>query len=166
MRPVIENRALASAGASRLALLEGYNVDISYPGSGSCSTDASLTSYSRLVGASVEPGGTAIISVELLPAQLIASCSVSGTDTIDVVAEVQFFGQMDGGDIESTTFRYPVQVCDGCLIEDLGMCADLTGSESVSTGSSCNPFQDLPITCCTNSSGQQICPAEQEIIVP
>jgi hypothetical protein len=164
MRPVLQNRAIASAGASRRAQLEGYNVDITYPGSGSCSTDASLTSFSRLVGVSIEPQSTAILTVELLPAQLIASCSVSGDDVVDVVAEIQFFGEMDGGDLESTTFRYPVQVCDGCLVEDLGMCADLTGSESISNGSSCNPYQDYPVTCCTNSSGQEICPAEQEIL--
>jgi hypothetical protein len=167
MRPVLQNQAISEVmGASRRAQLEGYNVDISYPGSGSCSTDSALTSFSRLVGASIEAGGTSVVAIELLPIEFLETCTVSGNNVIDIVAEVQFFGTMDGGDLESTKFRYPVQVCSGCLAEDLGMCSELTGSEEISGGSSCNPYQDLPVSCCTDSGGQTVCPAVREIITP
>lgn len=166
--PVVRNlsqQPLATENGTRIAFIEGFDVDITYPGAGSCTSDASLTTFSRPIGLTVDPSGTGVVSVEIVPQELLASCSVSGDGRIDLTAEVTMFGQMDGGDIETNTFPYPIQVCDGCTRVNLGLCTEFTAP--VLTGNGCNAYQDFELSCCQSSTGATVCPAvKEEVVVP
>ncbi len=61
------------------------------------------------------------------------------------------FGDLDGSDVESDPFIYPVEVCNGCMLIDNGDCAGLGDDfEGAQGGNPCNPLQDVPVDCCTS----------------
>jgi hypothetical protein len=55
----------------------------------------------------------------------------------------------------SDPFNYPLQVCNGWLVGNLGPCPF---KNVVNTGNACNPAQDDIVDCCTDN-GALICPA-------
>ena len=69
------------------------------------------------------------------------------------------FGTKGGGSVESNVFRYPVQVCLGCMVELLGPCDGLDASFVGLDGGECNPLQDERLQCCDGATGQ-VCPAQ------
>jgi len=162
--PVVQNRATASKNATRVAFIEGYEVDISFP-DGSVTADSSLTSFSRRTSASIFPGGNTGMSFEIVPVELLESLGLAAGESVELVAEVSVFGTMDGGDVESTPFAYPITVCNGCMTVDLGACSDVATDFSPQTGGECNTLQDIPVECCTLSDSSLLCPAEHEVIV-
>lgn len=165
MTPVVQSVAespAATSNATRIIQIEGYNVDITFEDDGPSSFDESLLSFSRSLGVSVLPSSTAGFGVEIVPRQLLEQLSVSPGDSRNLSVEIQLFGSIDGGDIESNTFVYPVEVCNGCLIADLGPCTELPSGFEGNSGGECNALQDLPLDCCTASGGATICPAVHE----
>jgi hypothetical protein len=76
-----------------------------------------------------------------------------------VTAEVVVFGDLNGGDVESVPFFYPVDVCDGCLKIDRGPCSGLPDDFEPEQGGECNPLQDAAADCCTDADGDDVCPA-------
>ncbi|HJX55094.1 MAG TPA: hypothetical protein VJ801_20225 [Polyangia bacterium] len=110
------------------------------------------------------PGGTVSYMVEIvrpcnaapLFQYLQANQSVS---SLEVTATVRAKGHLGSWDIESPPFKFPVEVCYGCLqsgysdpaaaqfgFPAVAMCSDLAVNPY--TGNPCNPAQDTPILCC------------------
>ncbi len=156
LTPLIQNLGSSPAvndDNTRIAFIEGYDVDLK-------SADGSLIangSFSSLAAAAVFPGSSVAMTIEVLPNELLSS-QVGNT----IVAEVTMFGKIDGGDVESNTFAYPIEVCSGCLQVDVGSCVDLATGFSPRTGGECNPYQDVATDCCTGSDNSLVCPAEKE----
>jgi hypothetical protein len=127
------------------------------------------------------PGGTVSYMVEVIrPCNaaplfqyLQANQSVS---SLEVMATVKAKGHLGSWDIESPPFRFPVEVCYGCLqtgysdpaaaqfgFPAVAMCSDLTSNPY--TGDPCNPAQDTTILCCALDVDAQghatgvLCPA-------
>jgi len=83
-----------------------------------------------------------------------------GTNFFTIIATVTVFGEMDGGTVESEEFVYPVQVCDGCLKQNLGACEALPAGFVAAQGFECTGLlQDRPVDCCTTAGGLELCPA-------
>ncbi len=59
------------------------------------------------------------------------------------------------GDLDSTEFRYPLEICAGCLVAMRGSCP-LEKLEN--PGNACRLSQDNPVDCCLES-GRLRCPA-------
>lgn len=123
------------------------------------SFDAGLLEFQVPTSGSIEPeGGTAAFSFEIVPLELIRAVGTTlGTGartTLDV--RIQMFGTKGGGDVESKTFRYPVQICVDCLLVDRGSCASLPASFTPSIGGACNVYQDANLDCCDSFA---VCPA-------
>jgi len=151
----------------KIIFIEGANVDITFydtelfPRS---DYSPELLSFLTPTSGSIEPaGGTAGFSFEILSAALLQEMAPTleaqppgFVTTLDVA--VQMVGTKGGGGVESNVFRYPVQVCLGCMVELLGACDTLETSFVGSDGGECNPLQDQILQCCDGPSGQ-VCPA-------
>lgn len=165
--PIVINDLVTVEGellAPKTIFIEGANVDIAFYDADTFSSsdfDGSLLSFSVPSSGSIEPnGGRAAFAFEIVPPDLLTAMSPallatpSRVTTLDV--RVQMFGTRGGGSITSQQFRYPVQVCAGCLVADLGACAALAPGYMGATGGTCNPAQDGFLECCDDFA---VCPA-------
>ena len=115
-----------------------------------------------LFSGSLPPQGTVNVGFEVLsPANLRDIVSRSGANLTtqnlqaQITAEVTITGKLGGDTIKALPFTYPINVCTDCVVNNHGACP-LTGM--VSSGNACNVFQDGVVDCCTDASGNLICP--------
>jgi hypothetical protein len=136
--------------------------------------DDSLVNFSVATSGAIEPnGGTAAFSFEIVPPELLTLIGDRLGDPTDenprprtvIDAKVQLVGSRGGGggEEESNAFRYPVEVCVGCLAIDLGPCENLDSSFMPQTGGVCNAAQDGVLECCDNFT---TCPAAPQPTAP
>jgi hypothetical protein len=76
--------------------------------------------------------------------------------SLTVELQIAVLGTTNSGQhMTSDPFRFPVQLCSGCLVANVAPCPYTF--IPLNPGNSCNPAQDVPIDCCTNN-GELICP--------
>jgi hypothetical protein len=130
-------------------------------------TDSSLLKFQVPTSGAVDPdGGTSAFSFEIVPPELLSLIGArlgqpTATNPLPrtvLDARVQMVGSRGGGggEVTSNVFRYPVEVCNGCVQVELGDCALLTTGFMGSTGGACNALQDGVLECC---NGGEVCPA-------
>jgi hypothetical protein len=155
--PIVQNFAMDVEGTSlRIAFVQGARVDIRFADSArdeALAGQDGLTRFQVPLSGSIEAGGTIGLIFEIVPAELFAQL----VDNDLLLVDVRIFGQMGGDGFESAVFRYPVEVCDGCLVEDLGSCS-LLDTGFVGAGHPCGVFQDQVTQCCDGTTGP-VCPA-------
>jgi hypothetical protein len=139
-------------------------------------TDAAgnqLDSYTSLTSGTVYAavGGTpgyAVVSATAISQKALGGGAAGGTKTL--VSYLKFFGHTLGGDyIESNEFEFPVDICNGCLVNftqsDVNPCfqnvnclGNVSGGMSGGGGQTlpCVPGQDTPIDC-SQCKGFGIC---------
>jgi hypothetical protein len=123
-----------------------------------------LTKFSDRFSAVVYPdGGLSAFSLEIVPAELLYAMSLKLTEknqTYSLIkATVSVFGTLGGGHFESTKFSYWVDVCNGCVINDVGPCDSIPQGTAISSGGYCSPAQDTArVDCCSDGTGL-VCPA-------
>lgn len=174
--PLIQNTATSMMGSSntsqRNAIVEGANISLGLqPGVLSDSAVASLQesnllNFSQAFRFTVFPDNSLFAaSFVILPTALLDQLapSLSGIGGINVTATIELFGKIGGGDLRSQEFAYPMFVCNGCLVNDLGPCDAVPQGTVVNTGGECQALQDPvkdPFTadCCTRD-GALTCPA-------
>ena len=161
--PLIQSRITADTTnpdelTQRTIELEGAHVHLSFPtGSQTVTTTAPLD-FDALFSANLPPQGTANVAFELVPAQLIHdAANLSGTVSVEVVANVTVYGTLGGNRIDATPWQYPVTICSDCIVQNLGACGMVTATNK---GNPCNPFQDGLVDCCTTGTGALECPAQ------
>lgn len=159
MYPVIASRIETSDTQTQLQRtirVEGARVKLRNAGS-----DSVIDEFEVPFSGSVLPdGGSTAFAVRLADANNISLFSAGST----IVAEVKVFGDLAGGEVESDPFLYPIDVCQDCLFNNLGGCETVLTSFEPEPGGECNPAQDVPVDCCTNSvSGRLLCPAVGEL---
>ncbi len=154
--------------ANKTIYVTGARVDISFYDTElgeAVAADAELLEFQVPVAGTIDPGGgTSAFSFEVVPPELLAAIGAR----LGVVTEanplprtvldvrIQMVGTKGGGEVESNVFRYPVEVCVGCLRIDQGACAMLPASFDASPGGVCNVLQDGALDCCDNYT---VCPA-------
>lgn len=125
--------------------------------------ESGLTRFSKRFSGTILPdGGLASFSFTIIDPAMLASLGAklgSPDQRIEVVAEVQLFGEMAGGTIKSNTFFFPIDVCNGCMKVSVGDCAALPDGFVPLTGGECNPLQDVATECCTAADQSLVCPA-------
>jgi hypothetical protein len=169
--PLLQNDFPPSTGDSKVdpnrIALSGFDIDISVPSNAppGVLTDAfnamqtssetggvdPLIEYSTLTSGSVASGGgNTASSVTIFPGPLAAKIRAMGvlspTNLFWVIASVRARGKTLVGDVKSDAFRYPIALCDGCLVHDTGACA--TTQTTGATGGGCTPGQDGFSECC------------------
>jgi hypothetical protein len=121
---------------------------------------AALMRYREAWSGSVDPGGgtTAAITVAFPgeAARLLRESNTLGDGGgARVEVEVRATGRTLTGGLRSDPFKYPIRICDGCLINSISACP---AKAPVLEGGICNPGQDAPVDCCTEGA-DLICPA-------
>jgi hypothetical protein len=102
--------------------------------------------------------------MSLIPPSAIATIAqaAGGSSSFhaQVVATVKVFGTLSGDRVESLPFKYPVTVCNDCIINILPGTCPSTGT--IRLGDPCNVFQDVPVDCCMETNGNLTCPARMQ----
>jgi len=172
--PLLENDlpAAGSGGAepNRIAL-SSFEVEIAFVDGNAAaaaafaaieadSSTAGLMHFQTPWSGSVAPGGgRTSAGTSAFPAETAIRLRDSGAladhSYARVTANVRAHGSTQSGSITSDVFKYPIRVCDGCLINSITSCPSTT---AVLTGGVCGPGQDAPVDCCTQGTSL-ICPA-------
>lgn len=158
--PIVQNFASAVEGdsTSRIAFLRGARVDIHFSDEAQeeALAGTALTRFEVPLSGSISPGGTAGLIFEIVPAQLLESVG----DGDIMLVDIRMVGEMDGGGFEGAVFRYPIEVCASCTVQNIGSCdsypTDFTGAGAAN---GCNVYQDSAVECCEGVSGLLVCPA-------
>jgi hypothetical protein len=170
--PVMQNNFPGASGeqtvdANRIAL-SGFNVDVDVPEDqkgpaadfirGLAMTADPMVHYGTLTSGSVASGsGVTSSAVEVFPNDLangvLGTHSLTPTENIWATVHVRALGKTLTSSVESDSFTYPIRLCDGCLMGDLGACP-VVGD----VGNLCFVGQDGATGCC-EQNGQLICPA-------
>lgn len=173
--PVVQNFATAIEGQEqlRIAFVEGARVEIAFVEDPELFTATELaafrteglTRFSVPMSGPIDPGATSSFKFEIVPPELLAEIAPLldpndlASDSTLLQVSVRLYGSLSGGGFETQVFRYPVDVCLGCLSNDLGACSSLsTDFTPTNTGGSCNAAQDEPVDCCVNGA-TLVCPA-------
>jgi hypothetical protein len=170
LTPLVKNTATSETAteAQRTVFITGARVDLRFPDAALFDdeelqnlADSGLTRFEVPQAGAISPNGsTAPFAFDIMQPPLVAALSdeLDGMDDrILVLADVRMRGTMGGGTIESQTFTFPITVCEGCNIFNLGPCA-MVGDIEPRVSNPCNPFQDGPTDCCTVAEGL-VCPA-------
>ncbi len=102
-----------------------------------------VTTFATVPPSEFEEPGSGIALVEVIPSFYARHLTTIGQQRGTLVAAVKLFGETTGGvEVEFAEYRFPVQLCDGCLtlcrgdlepteLEDLleGQCIDNAGAD-------------------------------------
>ena len=187
LTPLVQSRITLTEGETdetpRTIFMTGANVTLSVVATtvedsdSGAFTNASVTlsgadaQFSKLFSGSLPPSGTANVGFEIIPVATLRTIfnavnpGPPQSFHAEVLATVSIFGTLNGDDVESPRFQFPVTVCNNCVAANrTDPCTDFTGTAR--TGNACNMFQDGVVDCCTNSKNQLVCPAKTEVIEP
>jgi hypothetical protein len=171
--PLIENNLPSSSNGSldpNEIQLSGFQVDIEWidaPPPTSIQTVFDSNKGSSLLhyqipwsGGIASGGGQLSASVAAFPVglaeQLVAAGGIGADPSLTVELQIQALGTTNSGtSMRSDPFKFPVQVCNGCLVAKVAPCP--YQAAPAHPGNSCNPAQDLLVDCCTDN-GALICP--------
>lgn len=158
LTPVVKNFAQTSEYIDvdqRMAYLEGGVIRVAAGGQ-------TLADYTTAFGAVVEPdGGTAGLLFELIPPALLQGLAgqlPNPQARVTLETTTQLFGILGGSTLDTKEFPYSIDVCNGCMVNNVGPCATFTG-EVNNEGGKCNPLQDAPLVDCCTQDGELVCPA-------
>jgi hypothetical protein len=166
--------ALVGQEDQRTIIIQGANIDITFPGSTLFSAaeladfqTMHLTQFRQLFSNALTPnGGIADAGFILIPGELTAAirAKVDLTKRVRVEALATFTidGVMSGGVVTSQPFSYPITIGNGVAVNILGNCPLPMGTPNPRTGYACNPAQDGVVDCCLTgpiSTTAPTCPA-------
>lgn len=176
----VQSRITAEAGqeANRTVVMNGANIDLTFPNS-TLFTSAELadmkskgiTHFKSLFSAPLQPNAALTdASFAITPRALYDSIYAKApqarnvpTDmgmefALEVKATITITGKMDGADVTSQPFEFPVGISNTNGVVTIAGTCPLDAGTTVATGNNCGQAQDAPITCCTMGSSV-ICPA-------
>ncbi len=172
--PVIKNLAEPNASSDSLFFAEGAKVDLEFiPEFFSVDELAQLKTdgnsrFLQEFSGSVLAQNTGTFDFEIIPRTMLGAIAAKLQlgDSTRVLAKVEIVGKLGGGGVSSQIFTYPVDVCNGCLANNLGTCDQVPLDFEVRVGGTCQPLQDGVADCCTRQDGVLICPAISTALPP
>lgn len=171
--PLIENNLPGSSGSidPNEIQLSGFQVDIKWidaPPPQSIQDVFNSNAGGPLVhyqipwsGGISSGGGRLSASVAAFPVglaeKLVAAGGIGADPSLTVELQIQVLGTTNSGtSMQSDPFKFPVEVCSGCLVASVAPCPFMTAPTHL--GNACNPAQDDDVDCCTEN-GALVCPA-------
>lgn len=169
--PLVQNVAIANENSMRRIFVDGANVDIEFVGANApdpASFQDNYINFRSPFSGSIAAEGLTSFDFDIVSRELLAdlASAVTPTSSVQLIASVTIVGDLDGDTVESNTFSYPVEICDGCMRNVLGPCLGLSETLEISGGGACNSNQDGILDCCTAGDGSLTCPAVPIAIDP
>jgi hypothetical protein len=165
--PLVRSGLTAGQSVNQhIVFLGGADVELRSTGSESSDAlvaaleTAGLSKRTFLTSGSIPPGGSAGLAFVAIDGEQTAAMAAhlgAGAATT-IYARVTVFGTVDEGDIVSSPFDYPITICDGCLVRNVGSCSTIPPDSELGQGGTCGLLQDGVLTCCNTGSGTR-CPA-------
>jgi hypothetical protein len=125
--------------------------------------ESNFTKYSVPTAVTICPGETRAVSVMVVPNQVVSLIASqipeNGMEYFN--AKIRMVGKRGSTKIKSNSLTYPIFVCNGCLINNLGSCDTANIPQDPDPGNPCNPAQDDMLDCCTQGV-EWVCPAVGE----
>jgi hypothetical protein len=161
---------------ARTIIVEGARVTLEFPDesvfTGAQQEDLrnrGIMRFSSLFSAPLAPnGGLADGAFDLITTALLDELIAAKGNGIlaadapsfraEAVATVVVYGDMSGEEQTSQEFKYPVTICNDCVVRELGACPLPMGTVLTNVGNSCNPYQDGTADCC-RMGADVVCPA-------
>jgi hypothetical protein len=167
--PVVRNNEVSrmpSADSPELNSIQiiGANVSLSFidPAAASKVKASDTKFFWSAAGGRVDPGGLAPMQIEVVPESVIKELNVAKGSVVTVLAKIQPVGLQTSDRIVGGPIHFPVDICNGCLVNVVGDCPLPMGTVIVDSG--CIPSQDVAPTCCDDkASGQMFCGAAAPI---
>jgi hypothetical protein len=186
LTPMIESRISAAMGfeGQRTILLRGARVDLELgpisvdDGQGNVSVvdfgdtekqqliTAGTTKFRSPFSSPLPPNGGLSVGVfDIVPTTALGAviAKVGAADFAakrihaQALATIVVYGDLDGEEVESPPFVYPVTLCNDCVVRVVGTCPLAVGTV-VRSGNACNRFQDGVVDCCETGTSL-LCPA-------
>ena len=135
-------------------------------GAASSGLESQFTHFADYTFVTIPPGESRSVQVNLIPPNVAERLNVQEGQFVEGYAKVKLIGERGGTEIETNTVNFPVTVCYGCLVTNIGPCDSATFPETVDEGQTCNKSQDEPLQCCkdpnaSDSDHPYRCPAVQ-----
>jgi hypothetical protein len=164
---LIENQTKASMTDGTLHTMYVQGADVELQAASTTASQSLITALAaanatkrtqRFSGA-IKAGGLAGIPFPIIGSDQVDTigANLGANQDVQVIAHITVFGTMDGGDVVTPPYDFPITVCKGCLWKDLGSCTALTAA-SMKTGGPCNEIADGNLECCDGTTGL-VCPA-------
>lgn len=152
--PVVENRTRGSDLTDRVAFVSGAVVNLELPDGVTEPAQSNLISFRQPFSGSIESGGTATFAFELISKDLLDHLApqIGDGEVVRIFAEVEMKAEIDGSEVSSPIFTYPIEVSNGLIYENLGSCDALPDIE-FDEGGTCQPLQDGFAHCCDGADG-------------
>jgi hypothetical protein len=163
--PLIQNnkRQLARDVEPNRTFVHGFRVEVELdegPAAVAGAFAAPWTSYEERWAGTVDPGGGLLpAAVTGIPGELArkirATKALETTTFMRVFATVTALGKTTEGEpVESDSFRFPIRVCQGCLVASVQACP----AAPRAMGHECNIAQDVAVDCCL-ADNRLVCPS-------
>ena len=122
--------------------------------------DQRLSRFGEPWSGTLDPGGSTLSAGVMVVTGELAR-RIRGTRALETQTSMRLFvtvqavaRTLDGGSIQSDKFRFPITVCQGCLVSSVQACPAIPRN----LGNACNIAQDVPVDCCL-SDNRLMCPA-------
>ncbi len=162
MFPLLKNNMMPTAGTGEgeqnCMTVREAEVDLKL---GALGDAVETTKYKVPTAVTVCPGQTRAVQLLVIPPQIVESIASripeNGSEYASV--KIRMIAKRGRTTIKSNSFTFPINICNGCLIKNLGNCDSPAIPNDPDIGNDCNPAQDDRLECCT-SGVEWICPAE------
>lgn len=172
MFPLVQNNLISTENTETGTVEENCitiketRVDLDLGGLGEY-VESNFTKYAVPTAVTICPGEMRAVSVMVIPPQVVAVIAgqIPENGMEYVSAKIRMVGKRGSTTIKSNSMTYPIFLCNGCLIKNLGNCDTAVIPEDPAPGNPCNPAQDDPMECCVQGV-DWVCPAIYESIEP
>jgi hypothetical protein len=137
--PLLESNAPSSLILKNIEvkLLLG-NLPGSYP--------SNLTEFVQPLSGVVEAGRSRAINLKVIRDALVAQINFAKGEKYEAHMDLSAVGVVSGELVVSPTFRYTMDICNGCLVDLRSPCPP--ASDGTIKRNACGLPQDSPVTCC------------------
>ncbi|HEY4182728.1 MAG TPA: hypothetical protein VGM90_38115 [Kofleriaceae bacterium] len=160
----VESRitATATATAQRTVQLRGARVHLTNPdGSEISGASSDLVKFRSLTSGPVEPNdGVTNVDFDLVPYKLSQLLYPQRDERgfYDILATFSLYGDMNGSEVGSQDFVFPITLSDGVGAQNKGTCPLPMGTVVRTSGNGCSLYSEGITDCCTQGT-DLICPA-------
>ncbi|MDA3862662.1 MAG: hypothetical protein PF689_02225 [Deltaproteobacteria bacterium] len=167
---VVENNLTSTVESNGIELnkveIKQANVSLNLGAAGS-NLGSEYTKFSDSTFVSIPPDETRSVQVNLIHPNVADRLNIQEGQFIEGFASLQIIGEIGGTEIETNKITFPITICYGCLVQNIGPCDAAVFPETLSEGHSCNKTQDEELHCCFDSNASDAdnpyrCPAVED----